>query len=130
MDWLISEDLAREVGEQLQRMNRGYWTDLYWETQDDGAAMLVRITIYDEQNNEENIAAICWILRTVLATLLPSRTDGTTWVGACNSARESTKPCRGACGGMAADWRTLGMHGGIDDDEPWRKMFGQDIDSK
>jgi hypothetical protein len=82
MDWLISEDLAREVGEQLQRMNRGYWTDLYWETQDDGAAMLVRITIYDEQNNEENIAAICWILRTVLATLLPSRPDGTTWVGA------------------------------------------------
>jgi hypothetical protein len=47
MDWLISEDLDREVGEQLQRMNRGFWTDLYWEIQDDGAAMLVRITIND-----------------------------------------------------------------------------------
>ena len=65
MDWLISEDLASEVGEQLERMNRGYWTDLYREIQDDGAAMLVRITIHDEQNNEENITAICWILRTV-----------------------------------------------------------------
>jgi hypothetical protein len=52
MDWLISEDLAREVGEQLERMSRGYWTDLYREIQDDGAAMLVRITINDEQNNE------------------------------------------------------------------------------
>jgi hypothetical protein len=31
---------------------------------------------------------------------------------------------------MAVDWRTLGMHGGIDDDEPWQKMFGPDIDSK
>jgi hypothetical protein len=82
MDWLISEDLAREVGEQFQRMNRGYWAESYWETQDDGAAMLVRITINDEQNNEENITAICWILRTVLATLLPSRPEGTMWVGA------------------------------------------------
>lgn len=53
-----------------------------WEIQDDGAAMLVRITINDEQNNEGNITAICWILRTVLATLLPSRPDGFTWVGA------------------------------------------------
>jgi hypothetical protein len=55
---------------------------------------------------------------------------GWNYVGRCNSARESTKPCRGACGGMADDWRTLGMHGGIDDDEPWRKMFGPDIHSK
>jgi hypothetical protein len=28
MDCLISEELAKGVGEQLRRMNRGYWTDL------------------------------------------------------------------------------------------------------
>ena len=44
--------------------------------------MLVRVTMNDEQNNEENNTAICWILRTVLATLLPSRSDGITWVSA------------------------------------------------
>ena len=129
MDWLTSEDLAREVGEQLERMNRGYWTDLYREIQDDGAAMLVRITIHDEQNNEENITAICWILRTVLATLLPSRPDGITWVGAIVHG-SPLDHVGGVCGGMADDWRTVGTHGGIDDDETWRKMFGPDIDSK
>jgi hypothetical protein len=103
MDWLISEDLAREVGEQLQRINRGYWTDLYWETHDDGAAMLVRITINDEQDNGKNITAICWILRTVLATLLPSRPDGTTWVGAI--VHESPL---NHVGGIAVAWPMTG----------------------
>ena len=99
MDWLISEDLASEVGEQLERMNRGYWTDLYREIQDDGAAMLVRITIHDEQNNEENITAICWILRTVLATLLSSRPDGTTWVSAIVHGSSLNQ-----VGGLAVAW--------------------------
>ena len=90
--------------------------------------MLVRVTMNDERNNEENITAICWILRTVLATLLPSRPDGITWVGAIVHGGPLNHV--GGAGGMADDWRTLGMYGGIDDDEPCRKMFGPDIDSK
>jgi hypothetical protein len=90
--------------------------------------MLVRITINDEQNNEGNITAICWILRTVLATLLPSRPDGFTWVGAIVHGSQLNH-VGGVCGGRASDWRTLGIHGGIDDDEPWRKIFGPYEDS-
>jgi hypothetical protein len=84
-------------------MNRGYWADLYWEIQEDGAAMLVRITINDEQNNEGNITAICWILRTVLATLLPSRPDGNTWVGAIVHGSSLNH-----VGGPPVAWRVTG----------------------
>lgn len=64
--------------------------------------MLVRITI-DEQNYEENITAICWILRTVLATLLPSRPDWITWVGAIVHGSPLNH-----VGGPAVEWRTTG----------------------
>jgi hypothetical protein len=90
--------------------------------------MVVMVTINDEQNNEENITAICWVLRTVFSYTAALKA-GWNYVGRHNSARESAKPCRWGLWRIADDWRTLGIHGGIEDDEPWRKMFGPDVDS-
>lgn len=42
---LISQQLADEVGNLLTRMNRGYWNSLYWKIMDDGAAMLVVVSL-------------------------------------------------------------------------------------
>ena len=115
---LIAQQLADEVGNLLCRMNRGYWDSLYWEIMDDGAAMLVVVSLEERQNNRENILTVCAILRTVMSTLLPSNAHLTTWAA---SVEFEGKRVGGALGGLGDDWRTLGTHGGIDEDILWEE---------
>ena len=85
----ISEKLAEEVEKLLRRMNCGYWKGMYWELQDDGAAMFVRVALDGLQNNRKNVLAVCAILRTVMSTLLPSNPHQTTWAPHRWSAKKS-----------------------------------------
>jgi hypothetical protein len=115
---LISKELADEVGNFLSRMNRGYWEELSWELLSDGAEFVVIVSVSEEQNSRKNILAVCAILRTIMATLLPSSPEGLTWVG---SVVFQGKPVGSVCGGLAGDWRTLGTHGGMTADEVWEE---------
>ncbi|MEQ1794822.1 MAG: hypothetical protein ABL970_11575 [Nitrospira sp.] len=118
MSPLISTELAEEAVKILLRMNRGYWESLSWELQSDGTEFVVIVSLTEAQNTRENILAACAILRTVMATLLPSSSQGLTWVG---SVMFQGKDVGGVCGGLGDDWRTLGTHGGTTADEFWEE---------
>lgn len=112
---MITRELATEIDQLLRRMNRGYWEELSWELLSDGAEIFFLVTLDEGQNNRTNIYSICAILRTVLGTLLPSSSQGLTWVG---SVTFQGKAVGSVCGGLGEDWRTLGTHGGLDEDYP------------
>lgn len=112
----ISEELGEEVEKLLCRMNRGYWKGMYWELQDDGAALFVRVSLDESQNNRKNVLAVCAILRTVMSTLLPSNPHRTTWAASVEYQEERVA---GVLGGLGEDWRTLGTYGGLDEDVLW-----------
>lgn len=115
---LISQQLADEVGNLLTRMNRGYWTVLTWDLLSDGAEFVVIAHIDEQGHTRENMRIVCAILRTVMATLLPSSPKGLTWVG---SVMFQGKPVASVCGGLGEDWRTCGTHGGLDEEVLWEE---------
>lgn len=99
-------------------MNRGYWEELSWDLQSDGAEFVVVVTLSQEQNTRKNILVVCAILRTVMSTLLPTSSEGLTWVG---SVMFQGNFVGSVCGGLKEDWRTLGTHGGATADEFWNE---------
>lgn len=117
---LISNALAEEIAHLSERMNRGYWSKLYWELQEDGAQLLIRVTLDDRQNTDENISIVLWILRVVLATFLPSSPDRITWA-AVVVHKDPLNDVASACGGLGEDWRTLGIHSDLGLDRLWGK---------
>ena len=106
MSQAIPDALAEEAVTILKRLNRGYWDGLYWEFQENATQMFLRISITNQQNTNENIQAITCILRSVLAPLLPSDTELSTW---CAVIEHEGGAVGGALGGMRDDWKTLGM---------------------
>jgi hypothetical protein len=115
---LISKELAEEIERLLLRMNRGYWEELSSELQNDGAEFVVVVGLNEQQVSRQNILMVCAILRTTMATLLPSSQDRLTWVG---SIMFQGKPVGSVCGGLKDDWVTLGTHGGLDEDVLWEE---------
>lgn len=111
---VVSDEMAVRVRDLLTAMNRGYWNELYWELQDDGAALFIKVTLDGSQADRRNILIVCAILRTVMSTLLPSSPHRTTW---CASVEHDGKSLGYVLGGLKDDWRTLGSHGGLEIDE-------------
>ena len=114
----ISEKLGEEVEKLLRRMNRGYWEELSCTLQNDGAEFVVVVGLNEQQVSRQNILVACAILRTTMATLLPSSQEGLTWVG---SVMFQGKSVGSVCGGLKDDWLTLGTHGGLVEDVFWEE---------
>jgi len=91
---------------------------LTWDLLSDGAEFVVIVHINEQEHTRENMRIVCAILRTVMATLLPSSSKGLTWVG---SVMFQGKPVASVCGGLGEDWRTCGTHGGLDEEVLWEE---------
>lgn len=106
MPGLIPESLVKDAITILEKLNRGYWSSLYWEFQDDADTLYVQINIDQRHNRPENILAISNILRSVLAPLIPSKDHELSWCGSIDYHGQSVG---GAIGGWRDDWKTLGI---------------------
>ena len=105
---VISAALAEEVISLLEKLNRDkrYWDSLYWEFQEDFTQLYLRVLLTDSQNNPKNIRAATCILRSVLAPLLPSNGDRSSW---CAAIVHEGDHVGGVTGGFKDDWKSLGM---------------------